>query len=82
VTATGTSQITANLQGIHNFQPRRLQVTPEEPHPGDGYRSQVDAVVWATLSAVIAVFPSSGSQLERVADYRFDGIACKESAST
>jgi hypothetical protein len=49
---------------------------------GDGCRSQVDAVVWATLSAVIAELPSCGSQLEAAAGYRFDGIACKVSAST
>jgi hypothetical protein len=48
---------------------------------GDGYRSQVDAVVWATLSAVIAVFPSCESQPEATADYCFEPIVCKEPAS-
>jgi hypothetical protein len=31
---------------------------------GDGYRSFVDAVVWATLSAVIAQFLSTSSVVD------------------
>ena len=39
---------------------------------GDGYRSQVDAVVWATVSAVIAEFPRSDNATGLGAHSRFE----------
>jgi hypothetical protein len=54
----------------------------QQRRPMVGCRSRTNAKVCPALAQRQLRFPSSRSQLGPVADYRFDGIACKVSANT